>query len=192
VAVAAVGRMEEWRVAVAAVARMEGWPAVEAVGRMEGWPAGAVGRMGEASAALGRTAEATPWETDIGTTIGTAVMATGITGPTATHTVAPAGGGHPRAVSGCAAIAITARTAINRRDEGYLPRWRAWHGDGTTLLKRLSRPSDSPALVPESRCSVRRRSRRAAGRRLPEIRWQSLPQKSLNRVADNCGYRTVC
>jgi len=63
------------------------------------------------AAAMGRgaVADATPWETDTGTTIGAAVMATvtatGSTDRTATHTEALAGDGHPRAVSGCAAAA---------------------------------------------------------------------------------------
>jgi hypothetical protein len=76
-----------------------------------------VGRTAERSAALARTvlADATQWETDIGTTIGVAITATGITGRTNTHTVeAPAGDGHLRVVSGCAVAATaTARpTAI--------------------------------------------------------------------------------
>jgi hypothetical protein len=143
VVVEAVGRMEEWPAVVVEVGRTGEWPAVvvavgrtgewpaavEAVGRTEEWPVAVevVGRTGEWRAALGRTAvaEATPWEADMDTTIGAAVTATGITGRTATVTVAPAGGGHPRAVSGCAAMAITARTAIDRRDKVYLPQWRA-------------------------------------------------------------------
>ena len=86
----------------------------------------AVGRMGEWSAAMGRTAvaDATLWETDTGTTIGAAVMATvtatGSTDRTATHMEALAGDGHPKAVFGCAAAAAaTARptgTAIIEED----------------------------------------------------------------------------
>jgi hypothetical protein len=65
----------------------------------------------DTSAALGRTAvaDATAWETDTGTTVGTAVpatdTATGTTDRTPTHPEGPAGDGRPRVVSGCAAVA---------------------------------------------------------------------------------------
>jgi hypothetical protein len=78
---------------------------------------------GEESAALGRAAvaDATSWETDIGTTIGAAVMATvTATGTTDRRTEAPAGDGHPRAVSGCAAAAMArpTGTAIIEEEDG--------------------------------------------------------------------------
>jgi hypothetical protein len=43
----------------------------------------------------------------IGATIGAAVTATGTKGRTATHTVAPAGDGHPRAAPGCAVAPVS-------------------------------------------------------------------------------------
>jgi hypothetical protein len=61
-------------------------------------------------------ADATSWVTDIGTTIGAAtvgVMATGTRGhTTAIHTAARAGGGHLKAASGCATVAIAATATI--------------------------------------------------------------------------------
>jgi hypothetical protein len=98
--------------------------------------AAAVGRTAEKSAALAHTgaADTTPWETDIGTTIGAAVTATM---GTATHTVAPAGG----MASGCAVA--TARpiigTAIIEGDGGAITVGTALRrtvGGTSTELKR--------------------------------------------------------
>ena len=101
---------------------------------------------------MGRTAAAdtTQWETDIGTNIGVAITATGTTGRTVTHLVAPAGGGHPKAVSGCAdAATATARpTAII--EDGAIATMDAALGHtaagGTSAEQELQRGSStSPA-----------------------------------------------
>jgi hypothetical protein len=98
----------------------------------------------------------------MGATIGAAITATGTKGRTATHTVAPAGGGHPRAASGCAAAATaTARpTAIIEGDRVIATVGAAlghMAAVGTSAkCERQTRPKQlSGTPAPERNCTVR-------------------------------------
>ena len=87
----------------------------------------------------------------MGATIGAAITATGTKGRTATHTVAPAGGGHPRAASGCAAAATaTARPTAIIEGDGITTAVdtavdRTVVGGPSAERERLTSPSNSPA-----------------------------------------------
>jgi hypothetical protein len=117
--------------------------------------------VGSAALGLGVRADATPWETDIGPIIGAATIGATATGTrghtTATHTEVPAGGGHLRAVPGCAAAAParTTATAIEVvRTTGaadtVVDRTVVSMGVGGTSADRLVQANSPAAELPES------------------------------------------